>query len=226
MIEGYFRAGVRFLWNKPNDAIGATNGDIVASVGAATPLTYDGLDGHRLAVDPMLLMVQAGHVIGLAKGANVAHTWLDYAPGRTARLPVGGGDILSGYMSGCMIARGTYNGAMSVFHVGTIDNNPAVNKIVRHSFARSFPANATGFFPNAAWGPGEIATMQARLGGAGGAPSIFALVTAAGAFHSILMIPVQDPGWTNPAGRKYWCVGGIKAVPAVSRVKLMASLMA
>jgi hypothetical protein len=40
------------------------------------------------------------------------------------------------------------------------------------------------------------------------------------------MIPVQDPGWTNPAGRKYWCVGGIKAVPAVSRVKLMASLMA
>jgi hypothetical protein len=82
-----------------------------------------------------------------------------------------------------------------------------------------------GFYPNAAWTPAEIGTIQTRLGGSGGAPSIFALVTAAGAFHSIVMVPVQDPGWTDAAGRKYWCVGGIKAVPALNRVRLMASLL-
>jgi hypothetical protein len=225
MIEAYFRPGVRFLWNKPNDAVGPMNGAIVASVGGATPLSYDGLDGHRAAVDPILLTMPASNVIGLAMGANVGYTWLDYAPGRIARLPAGGGDILSGYMSGCLIARGTHSGVMSAFHVGTIDGNAAVNRVVKQSFARALPTDATGFFPNAAWSPGEIATIQARLGGAGGSPNIFALVTSTGAFHSVLMVPVQDPGWTNPAGRKYWCVGGVKAVPAVNRVRLMASLM-
>jgi hypothetical protein len=31
--------------------------------------------------------------------------------------------------------------------------------------------------------------------------------------------------WTNPAGQRYWCVGGIKAVPAMTRARLMAKLL-
>ncbi len=224
MIERYFRAGIRFLWNKPNDAVGALNGAIVPSVGAANPLTYDGLDGHRAAVDQQFLLVQVSQVIGIQKGANVPHAWLDYAPGRTARLPAGGNDVLSGYMSGCLIARGTSGGALSLFHVGTIDNNPGVNKTVKQAFARALPADATGFYPLAAWAESELTTIQNRLAGSAGAPHVFALVTAGGAFHSIAMFQVQDPQWTNPAGRQYWCVGGIKAVPAINRAGLLTSL--
>lgn len=228
MIEQYFRAGVRLLWNKPPDAPGAQDGSIVANVGLMTPLTYDGLDGRPAAVDPLLQVVQAGTVLGLVMGGNIPATWLDYAPGRTARLPVGANDMLSGYMSGCLIARGTFAGAMSVFHVGTIDGNLTVNRTVKQAFAQALPADATGFFPHAAWPDGEITVLQNRLGGALVAqPRIVALVTAAGAFHSVLLFNVSDNNqWYNAAGVRYWCVGGIKAVPAVNRIKLMASLLA
>ena len=226
MIEHYFRAGVRFLWNKPPDANGPLNGAIVGSLGMTTPMTYDGLDGHPALLDPIFLGIHVANVLGLAKGANVPYAWLDYAPGRIARLPIGVNDILSGYMSGCLIARGTYNGAMSAFHVGTIDNNPGVNRTVKQAFAQALPADATGFYPAAAWPPGEVALIQNRLDGTGDAGHIFALMTSAGAFYSILMFNVlENSQWTNPAGRRYWCVGGIKAVAALNRVRLMASLL-
>jgi hypothetical protein len=227
VIEQYFKAGVRFLWNKPNDAIGPTDGAIVNSVNAATNLSYDGLDAHPAVIDPALQGVQVGAVLGLAKGQNVPHAWLDYAPGRVARLPAGGGDILTGYMSGCLIARGTHAGAISAFHVGTIVGNAAVNQTVKRSFAANLPPDATAFNPAGAWNPGEVATIQQRLGGGTVASDkIFALVTPAGTFYSLLMFNVQEAGsWTSPTGQRYWCVGGIKQVPAMTRVTLMASLL-
>ena len=163
-------------------------------------------------------------------GANLPYVWLDYAPGRIAHVPIGGNDTLTGYMSGCPIVRGTYGGAMSVFHVGTIVGNPGVNQIVKRRFAQNLPVDATGFNPAGAWTPGEVAAIQGSLGGATVAtPNIFALVTTAGAFYAIVMFNVCHGGvggqWTNPAGRRYWCVGGKKLVPALSRVKLMAWLL-
>ena len=226
MIERYFRAGVRFLWNKPPDNGGPLNGAIVASVGAATHLTYDGLDGHIAAVDPPLLLGNLAAVLGLAMGANVPYTWLDYAPGRSARVQIGGNDILTGYMSGCPIVRGTHNGAMSAFHVGTVENRPGVNHTVKQNFARNLPANATGFNPLGAWTGVEIATRKAHVGGAALAlEKIFALVTTAGAFYSILLFNVSENGQWQAAGQRYWCVGGKKLVPPLNRVRLMASLL-
>lgn len=226
MIERYFRPGVRFLWNKPPDNIGNTSGAIVASAGAATPLTYDGLDGHPAAVDPLLMLnTSVSHVLGIPKGANVPHAWLDYAPGRTARMALGGLDILTGYMSGCLIARGTTAGAMSAFHLGTIDNRPEVNKTVKEVFHNALPPDVTGFFPNRAWTPGEISIIQGRLGGTAGSPSIVGLITSGGAFFSIVMFQIQEPlpgggggtSFTNPAGLRYWCVGDIRPMAALSR---------
>lgn len=227
MIEQYFKAGVRYLWNKPPDLNGPSNGNIVVSGVAANNLRYDGLDGHQAAVDPLLLQVNVAGPVGLAMGNNVPYTWLAYAPGRTARVQIGGNDILTGYMSGCLIARGTHGGAMNAFHVGTITGNRVVNQTVKQNFARNLPADATGFNPASAWTQAEIAARQGHLGGGGVAqPYIFALVTAAGAFHSILMFNVSEGGlWNNPAGLRYWCVGGIKLVPALNRVRLMASLL-
>ncbi len=226
MIEAYFKSGIRFLWNKPNDSMGATNGSIVASQGVANRMTYDGLDGHRAIIDPRLLLIQASNVLGIRKGAIIPHAWLDYAPGRTARLAIGGNDILSGYMSGCLIVRGTYNHTPSLFHVGTIVNNIAVNKSVKSTFAKELPADATGFSPSAAWQRGEMSAAQTKLEGAAGTAQIFALVTRAGAFYSLMMIPVSEGGkWANPAGQKYWCVGGIKPVVPLTRTRLLAALL-
>jgi hypothetical protein len=158
--------------------------------------------------------------------ANVPHTLLDYAPGRSAHGAIGGNDVLTGYMSGCLIVRGTYGGVMSAFHVGTIDGNAVANRTVKQNFAQNLPANATGFNPAGAWNPGELAAAQANLGGAGVATAnVIALVTTGGVFYSILMFNVNDGGWTNPAGRRRWCVGGIKQVPSLSRARLMASLL-
>ena len=226
MIEQYFRPGVRLLWTKPMDAMGPLSGDVVPSTLAATPMNYDGLDGHREVVDSQLLLEQAGNVLGLAMGGNIAHAWLAYAPGRTARMAAGGADILTGYMSGCLIARGSHNGAINVYHVGTIDGNVAVNQNVKRTFAASLPADATGFNPAGAWNHGEIAAIQAKLGGGNVAtPNILALVTSGGAFYSVLLFNVSEANaWNNPAGRRYWCVGGKKLVPALNRVNLLASL--
>lgn len=228
MIERYFKSGVRFLWNKPRDANAVLDGAIVASGSPAASLTYDGLDGHRAAVDPSLLATHASSVLGMAKGANVPHTWLDYAPGRTARLPIVGSDVLTGYMSGCLIARGTFNGAMHAFHVGTIDNNVSASRTVKRTFAAALPADATAFDPFGAWPTGEIALVQTRLGGINVASEkIFALITSAGGFYAILMFNVREGNgpWTDQTGRRQWCVGGIKHVPAMSRTKLMAGLL-
>lgn len=228
MIERYFKSGVRFLWNKPRDAVAVLDGAIVNSASPVAPLAYDGLDGHRAAMDPSLLATHASTILGLTKGGTIPHAWLDYAPGRTARLPLAGRDVLTGYMSGCLIARGTYNGAMHVFHVGTIDNNEAASRTVKRTFAASLPADATAFNPFAAWPNAEIGSIQSRLGGVNVASEkIFAMVTSAGAFYAILMFNVREGNgpWTDPGGRRYWCVGGIKAVPAMSRTKLMAGLL-
>jgi len=207
------------LWNKPLDGARVNDGAIVDSVGAATPLNYDGLDGHRTIVDPTLLNTHASVVLGLQMRAPINYRWLDYTPGRTAVLHAGANDILTGWMSGCLIVRGTYNGAMSVFHNGTVDNAGILNQTVRRTFAASLPYDATGFSPLRAWAPGEIADILSRLGA--GDPKVVGLVTAAGAFYSVLLFYVE-----TVHGRRSYCVGGCKPVPTMSRVRLMAQLMA
>lgn len=228
MIERYFRPGVRFLWNKPNDMNAQLDGAIVGGNVAANNLTYDGLDGRQTAVEPLLLQNHASAVLGLVMRAQVAHTWLPYAPGRIAQVQAGGSDILTGYMSGCLIVRGTYGGAVSAFHVGTIDNNPAANRTVKRSMAQNLPADARGFDAAAAWTAAEIATKKGNLGGAlVAAERIFGLVTSTGTFHSCLLFNVTEGGqWMNQAGQRYWCVGGCKVVAPMNRVRLMARLMA
>src|ERR1700761_2051975 len=123
MIEKYFKLGVRFRWQKPNNVDGPRDGAIVDSLRPTSPLVYIGLGA---VVDPMLMHTHVS-TIGLQMNTPIQHKWLDYTPGRTARVAMGPYDVLTGFMSGCIIARWTDRGVNYVGHVGTVEENPAVN---------------------------------------------------------------------------------------------------
>ena len=214
MLEQHLRKGIIIRWNKPPNVNGALDGAIVNSVGAATPMTYEGLTGQLGALDSSLQLTQPS-TLGYTMHAPLPapYAWLDYAPGRTARVGLGGPDVLTGYMSGCLIARGTYNGVMSAFHLGTIEN-PAVTNLVKQTFRARLPHDATGFYPAAAWTVNERTTINSQCEGSG--TDILALVTPGGAFYSVVVCHTRVMGEE--------VIGGIKQVAALDRRELLRQM--
>lgn len=210
MIEKYFKAGIRFKWAKPPDAIGPLDGTIVDSKGNPTPMIYDGLDGQL--INPQLMQVNVS-TLGLTMRMPIQYAWLDYAPGRTARLPMGPYDVLTGYMSGCIIAQWSSKGVRYAGHVGTIDSRPDVNRPLKRTFAFDMARDTKGFNPLGAWQANEIRSILGKIKPMPEA-RIFGLVTTHGEFYSILM-----GAFTN----NEWCVGGIKKVQPIlhDQLKLM-----
>lgn len=212
MIEKYFRPGIRYRWTKPRDAIGPLDGAIVDSREAATPLIYDGLDGELK--DPGLMHFHVS-ATGLTMRMPIQYTWLDYAPGRTSRVPIGPYDVLTGYMSGCIVAYWWQRGVAYVCHCGTIDGSAAVNRKVKRAFAFGMPRGARGFNPLGAWNDHEIRSVANQIHPYP-AQRIFGLVTTVGDFYSILML--SQPG-------NEWCVGGIKRVPPIDHDTLKLRML-
>jgi len=200
MIEKYLKLGVRFRWNKPNNVDGPRDGTVVDSIRATAPLTYIGLGE---VVDPILMQVHVS-TLGLQMNSPVQHQWLDYTPGRTARIATGPYDVLTGFMSGCIIARWTDRGATYVGHVGTVEADPAANRLVKRKFAFAMPPDTTGFNPFAAW-VAELPGLAGRFRPAK-IPEVCALVTTQGHFYSVVMF--RD-------GPNLWYCGGIKRVPPI-----------
>ena len=191
MIENLLVDGAMIRWRKPiTVAPPAMDGAIAASVNAPSPMTYL---GSTQAQPRRGLFNRAPRVYQVPPNTLVPHTWLDYITGRTAYV-VQGTDVLTGFMSGCLIARGTYNNAMCVFHMGTVDIPPAVNQLVKTGFRNELPDNATGFYPHAAWLAHELEAVSEAMNRA---IQIIALVTSAGTFYSILLCYERNFGeWT------------------------------
>ena len=189
MIEQALTAGASIRWRKPNVAAPSNDGTIVQSANPANGMTYLGGAQHRLP-----------------NNSAVVHTWLDYIPGRTS-YTAQTTDVLTGWMSGCLVARGTYAGGMKVFHIGTVQN-PLVSTLVKNTFSGQLPANATGFYPHAAWTINERQAFRK-------ATDILGLVTSSGGFYSVCLC--------HETGGKY-SVGGIKKVPALQRATLLTRL--
>jgi hypothetical protein len=209
MIEKYFRPGVRVKWSAPAATQQALDGTIVDNRGVASTMTYDGLDGEL--IDQALMMTNVTS-LGFTMRMQIPHVWLDYNYGRTSRCTTGQ-DILTGFMSGCIIARWTQLGVPYVGHVGTLVANPTVNTLVKNTFLATVGNDVTGFNPAAAWPEGECNTIANKFKKKP-VGKIMALVTSAGAFYAILMLQLD---WTKP---DEWCVGGIKSVPAMNRAAL------
>jgi len=197
MIEKYLQLGVRYSWQKPQNVDGPRDGAIVDSIRPTAPLTYIGLGS---VVSPTLMTTHVS-TIGLQMRMPVQHQWLDYTPGRTARIPIGPYDVLTGFMSGCIIARWTDRGVTYVGHVGTVESDPAVNRIVKRAFAFAMPKGTTGFNPLAAWAD-EVGALSRRFNPPK-VPKICALVTTTGEFYSVVMFI---------DGNNEWYCGGAKKV--------------
>lgn len=209
MIEKYFRAGIRFQWTKPRDSTGPMDATFVDSRQPAAALVYDGLDGKY--VDPYFKMVNIS-TLGLQMRMPVHHAWLDYAPGRISRLPIGPYDVLTGYMSGCIIVQWSEKGVRYAGHIGTVDGRADINRAVKRKFAFGMARDTRGFNPFAAWPNSDIVPAMRALGGAAD-PKIFGLVTTRGDFFSVLMIRMPDG----------WVAAGVKPVQPIQHdaLKLM-----
>ena len=213
MIENYFKPGIRLKWTAPGDVRPPLmDGAIVDSTRAPTPMIYDGLDGEL--IDPHLIHTHV-RTIGLSMRMPIQYSWLDYTPGRTSRCRLGARDVLTGFMSGCIIARWQSPTGSYVGHVGTIDSNKAVNREVKKKFAFAMPKSTTGFDPAGAWRPDEI-MLKLRKFKRLPATKIMALVTTTGDFYSVLMLNLQG---------NEWCVGGSKQVQPIRHDKLKLTLM-
>lgn len=171
MIENILIEGARIRWTKPNTVSQTQDGTIVPSVNIASNMTYLGSTQQQPRGG---VFRRAPQVYRMPVNSMIPHRWLDYITGRTAYIAQAT-DVVTGFMSGCLIARGTYNGSMSVFHLGTVEN-PVATNLVKATFRTQLPANATGFYPHAAWNINErTATRKAT--------DILALVTSAGSFY-------------------------------------------
>ena len=218
MLENYLRRGVRLKWMAPRSQTSVNDGAVIPTpAGPVNPINSDGMD------DQIMANFHAG-ALGLRMGQAIPYRWLSYVAGRTTTMPLAGGDVLTGPMSGCMIATWTDGGA-KVAHVGTIDNNPPASTKVKRAFAAEAGAagDLTAFNPAAAWTPGEIA---AAMGARAMNFQIYALVTGAGGYYSVLMFELPISQGNNLAGRGFQrVVGGIKPAPTIAGVRLRAFLM-
>lgn len=213
MIEKYFKLGVRFRWNKPTDVAGVFDGQIVDSTRPTAAMTYIGLGGE--AVDPMLMMTHVS-ALGLSMNMPIQHAWLDYALGRTARLPIGPYDVLTGFMSGCIIVRWQDRGVNYVGHIGTVDGYADANRAVKRKFAFAMPRATTGFSPASAWNLDELMALMNKFKAPKPTANVMALVTTAGQFYSVVMM--------RTAANEWYC-GGAKLCPPITHDTLKLRLL-
>ena len=214
MIEKYFIPGVRFIWACPGaDESGTKDGSIINSPQiVASPMTYDGLDGELFLGGPN------PRSVGLIKGKKITYNWLAYKTGHTTRRLLVGGDVLTGPMSGCLIAEWTDNGLRYVGHVGTVVGNARINRRVKQTIGIALPTQARGFYPHTAWPPNAIQPLISKFSRL---PrfKIMALVTSSVGFYSILMFELLSEGPNQ------WCVGGIKRVAPMNVVEFRRDLL-
>ena len=101
MIEKFMgHTGLRLKWSFPGDHTkGTKDGSLIPSPDLSPgPMTYDGMDGKIYD-----LSLPHAATLGLTMGMAIPHTWLTYSVGHTTKLPLGTDDVLTGYMSGCML---------------------------------------------------------------------------------------------------------------------------
>lgn len=199
MIENQFKLGVMFEWSKPSNVDGPRDGAIVNGEASSPQLKYVGLGA---VVDPALMQYHV-KMYGLEMNAPTQYQWLNYVPGRTARASMGKQDLLTGPMSGCIIAKWNDKGTNYIGHIGTVESDAKVNKDVKAKFTESVTTKGnTGFNPASSWDLNECLQLMQKVG-ISNRPDIFALVTTSGQMYSIAMVKMDAKDGAN----RWYCLG-------------------
>ena len=217
-IEWWFKKGARFRWAAPGDVNVPADGAIVASPAIVSNMTFDGVES-RLVPDIAVMDWTA-----FTYKTAVTHTWLCYAPGRTAETPLAT-DILTGFMSGCLIVQYVENGQRKVAHVGTTSNakaNVPPNTTVKTAFRTKLgllslaeQQQVSGYNPAAAWDYGEVLPMINKF--KSGDSKVVSLTTSGGQFFSIVLL--REHKWPQ-----IWTSGGCKQIGGMPYNTLVAAL--
>jgi hypothetical protein len=203
MIERYLFKGARFKWTAP-PSISSDPRDGAIIVNPATPpgsMTYVG-------VDEQLLDAGQRKAIGTVFPVNtvLTYSWLNYVLGRTAKICTSA-DVLTGFMSGCIIATWSDTGGRWVGHIGTVESkgkHESPNSDVKLEFQTNMPENVRGYSPSGAWSFEETLPLMNKMTGRPAA-RFLSLVTPTSDFYSAVMISRMDePG--------IWVCGGLKLV--------------
>ncbi len=217
MIENYLKQGIRVKWTKPRDGAPSTTNDVVPSSQPANAMTYDGLDGEL--VNPQFMVTNVS-TLGLQMRQPIQHDWLDYVPGGTAFKQLGGTDILTGWMSGCLIPKWpSPTGGTLVGHIGTVDNNPTLNAKVKAKFRPRLVPQMTAFQPLADWPNSDLVPLMSKFKSP---PEnhVLGLVTSTGQFYSVLIFGIR----AQTGATTEWCIGGIKKAKVLSYADLQKLL--
>jgi hypothetical protein len=217
-IETWFKKGARFKWKAPSALTPAQDGSIVASPATASTMTFDAADGR------VITKIDTAGWLGFNRNAVVPHTWLCYILGRTAYTPLNT-DVLTGFMSGCLIVQYTEAGQRYVAHVGTVETaakNQPPNSTVKSTFLAKIAGlsageqmQVKGYNPANAWDYSEILPLQNLF--KNGDAKILSLTTTGGQFFSILMIKaIAEPN--------VWVACGCKPIPGMGVNMLTTAL--
>jgi hypothetical protein len=221
VIERYFVKGARFRWAPPS-AITTQPMDGSLVVTPPTPpgsMTYVGMDGE--IVDFGLPNVTT---LGFKMNMVITYDWLCYVHGRTAKI-ASSSDVLTGFMSGCLIATWSDTGGRWVGHIGTIESkgkNEPPNSTVKIGFSTTMPTNVRGYNPATAFGPEEIMPILAKCTGK---PEvrIVSLVTPTSEFYSVLFVRRND---LNLNEMDIWVCAGKKLIAGMGHQGLANELVA
>lgn len=225
MLERYFKKGAVFEWTRPQTNIVPPDGALMDKQRHSTPMKFLGTAAELGFSNLMDTTLPPNYFsgVGLRPGTTIQYKWLDYAPGRTARVELRTRNILTGPMSGCPILHWQQGANTYVGHVGTIFGNVAVNRLVKASIQPVLPPTAKGFNPAAPWPPGQIALMMggnARLSG----PEILAFVTSGGLFYSTVFYSLPNPRSGMPDSLSAKVCAGSALCPPVMGAALQALL--
>jgi hypothetical protein len=132
--------------------------------------------------------------VGLVAKAHRNFVWLEWVPGIVNMVEPNGMDILTGPMTGCWIMSFLRNGVHYIGHVGTEQDHAHPNSVAAkaawNAYAAGVPMTAySGFNPfNDPWIAGAV---PGSLPGESNRKT-FALVTAAGAFYTVITYPQSN----------------------------------
>lgn len=137
----------------------------------------------------------------LKLSCNSKVVWLPYFAGWITVLPIENLPILTGQMTGCILARFTLGNKQYLAHIGTDSNSVENTKLVKADWTKAADSNA--MTPLRAWKPTSDFNLEKIGQLTGGSSYVFGGATAHESFSLLAMYRAQGKDSKLEAGQAY-----------------------